>query len=72
LFDGFVQVLTPEVILATAGGFGLFSLGLAARAVAPRRNLERPRWLILGAASFRCGFLLVLLLAALKGLPGSS
>jgi hypothetical protein len=70
--QGFVEILKPEVIVLTVGGFALFAFGLACRTVVPRNVTENPAWLRWLAALFRSGLLLVFLLSAMKHLPASS
>jgi hypothetical protein len=72
LAQGFAQILTPDVLSATVGGFGLFALGLAARAVTPRQATGRPAWVRWLSTFIRNGLLLVCWLSAVKELPLSS
>jgi hypothetical protein len=70
--QGFVEVISPRILLLTVAGFGLFALGLAARAVAPGQPIDKPAWLCWLAALCRYGLLLVFWLSAMKHLPASS
>ena len=70
--QGFVEILTPEVLLLTVGGFGLLSLGMAARAIVAQQATEKPAWLRWFSAFFRYGLLVAVWLSAMKNLPLSS
>jgi hypothetical protein len=72
LTQGFAHILMPGVLLVTIGCFGLFALGLAARAVAHCQATETPPWLRWLSTFFRYGLLLAFLLSAVKELPRSS
>ena len=69
LFDGFHQVVDPEVVVTTLVGFGILAAGLSARAVVPRPTGERPRWLRRLAYVLPLGMLGIGLLYLLADLP---
>jgi hypothetical protein len=70
--QGFVEILRPELLWLTVSGFGLFALGMAAGTLVPCKATDKPAWLRRLSALFRYGLLLLVLLAAMKNLPGSS
>jgi hypothetical protein len=70
--QGFLEVLSPGVLFMTLAGFGLFALGLAARAVAPCPSRWQPAWLIWVSRLLRYGLMVMLFLSAMKGLPAST
>jgi hypothetical protein len=70
--QGFVEILRPDVLFLIVGGFGLFALGMAARAVVAQQATEKPAWLRWFSAFFRYGLLVAIWLSAMKNLPLSS
>ena len=70
---GLGQVLEPEIIGMVLAGFGVFSAGLAARALSPSMSHAAPhRATRLARIAVPVGLLTIILLSALESLPSST